>query len=172
MVYKAKDTRLGRSVALKFIKVQFSRHWEREARAAAALNHPHIATLHEVGDHEGSPYLVMELVDGRPLKGPLPVKQAIEYGIQIADALAAAHAAGIVHRDLKPGNILVTGEGVRQGAGFRPGETGGAGGRAGLHRDRRAGGHAGLHGAGADRRQAGRQRAATSSPSAASSTSC
>jgi serine/threonine protein kinase/Tol biopolymer transport system component len=108
VVYKASDTRLGRSVALKFIKVQFSRHWEREARAVAALNHPHIATLYEVGEHEGVPYLVMELVDGRALKGPLPVKQAIQYGVQTADALAAAHAAGIVHRDLKPGNILVT----------------------------------------------------------------
>ncbi|MGO9258430.1 MAG: protein kinase domain-containing protein [Bryobacteraceae bacterium] len=111
VVYKAKDTRLGRSVALKFIKAQFSRHWEREARAVAALNHPHIATLYEVGDHQGSPYLAMEFVEGRPLKSPLPVKQAIEYGIQIADALAAAHAAGIVHRDLKPGNILVTKKG-------------------------------------------------------------
>ena len=111
VVYKASDTRLGRSVALKFIKAQFSRRWEREARAVAALNHPHIATLYEVGDHEGSPYLAMELVDGRPLKGPVPVKQAIEYGIQIADALAAAQAAGIVHRDLKPGNILVTKKG-------------------------------------------------------------
>ena len=111
VVYKASDTRLGRSVALKFVKAQFSRRFEREARAVAALNHPHIATLHEVGDHQSLPYLVMELVEGRPLKGPLPVKQAIEYGIQIADALAAAHAAGIVHRDLKPGNILVTEKG-------------------------------------------------------------
>ena len=111
VVYKARDTRLGRNVALKFVKAQFSRHWEREARAVAALNHPHIATLYEVGEHEGSPYLVMELVDGRALKGPLPVKQAIEYGTQIADAVAAAHAAGIVHRDLKPGNILVTQKG-------------------------------------------------------------
>ena len=111
VVYKASDTRLGRSVALKFVKAQFSRRWEREARAVAALNHPHIATLHEVGDHQGSPYLVMELVEGKPLKGPLPVKQVIEYGIQMADALGAAHAAGIVHRDLKPGNILVTEKG-------------------------------------------------------------
>jgi serine/threonine protein kinase len=111
VVYKASDTRLGRSVALKFIKAHFSRHWEREARAVAALNHPHIATLFEVGEHEGAPYLAMELVEGKPLKGPLPVKQAIEYGVQMADALAAAHAAGIVHRDLKPGNILVTEKG-------------------------------------------------------------
>ena len=111
VVYKASDTRLGRSVALKFVKAQFSRRFEREARAVAALNHPHIATLYEVGDHQGLPYLVMELVEGKPLKGPLPVKQAIEYGIQMADALGAAHAAGIVHRDLKPGNILVTEKG-------------------------------------------------------------
>jgi tetratricopeptide (TPR) repeat protein len=111
VVYKASDTRLGRSVALKFVKAQFSRRFEREARAVAALNHPHIATLYEVGDHQGSPYLAMELVEGRPLRGPLPVKQAIEYGIQMADALGAAHAAGIVHRDLKPGNILVTEKG-------------------------------------------------------------
>jgi serine/threonine protein kinase/tetratricopeptide (TPR) repeat protein len=111
VVYKASDTRLGRSVALKFVKAQFGHRWEREARAVAALNHPHIATLYEVGEHEGSPYLVMELVDGRPLKGPLLVKRAIEYGVQIADALAAAHAAGIVHRDLKPGNLLVTEKG-------------------------------------------------------------
>jgi eukaryotic-like serine/threonine-protein kinase len=69
VVYKASDTRLGRSVALKFVKAQFGHRWEREARAVAALNHPHIATLYEVGEHEGSPYFVMELVDGRPLKG-------------------------------------------------------------------------------------------------------
>jgi tetratricopeptide (TPR) repeat protein len=111
VVYKASDTRLGRNVALKFVMAQFSRRFEREARAVAALNHPHIATLYEVGEHEGVPYLAMELVGGRPLRGPLPVKQAIEYGIQMADALGAAHAAGIVHRDLKPGNILVTEKG-------------------------------------------------------------
>jgi eukaryotic-like serine/threonine-protein kinase len=108
VVYKAKDTRLGRSIALKFIKAQFGRQWEREARAVAALNHPHIATLYEAGDLEGRPYLAMEFVDGRPLEGPLPVEQAIGYGIQVAEALAAAHAAGVVHRDLKPANILVT----------------------------------------------------------------
>jgi len=111
VVYKANDTRLGRTVALKFVKAEFNQRWEREARAIAALNHPHIATLYDVGDHEGSPYLAMEYVQGAPLKGPYPVKELIEYGIQMADALAAAHAAGIVHRDLKPGNILVTEKG-------------------------------------------------------------
>jgi eukaryotic-like serine/threonine-protein kinase len=117
LVYKAEDLKLGRTVALKFLTAELledqraRERFEREARAVAALNHPHIATLYEVGDHEGSPYLAMELVDGRALKGPVPVKQAIEYGIQMADALAEAHAAGIVHRDLKPANILVTEKG-------------------------------------------------------------
>jgi serine/threonine-protein kinase len=111
VVYKARDTRLGRSVALKFLKPQLSRSWEREARAVAALNHPHIATLYEVGEHQGAPYLAMEFVEGRPLRGPLPVEQVVVLGIQIAEALAAADAAGIVHRDLKPGNILVTEKG-------------------------------------------------------------
>ncbi|RPI12297.1 MAG: serine/threonine-protein kinase, partial [Acidobacteriales bacterium] len=111
VVYQAEDTRLGRSVALKFVKAQFSERWEREARAVAALNHPHIATLYDVGEHEGAPYLAMEFVKGAPLKGPRPIKEVVQYSIQVADALAAAHAAGIVHRDLKPVNILVTEKG-------------------------------------------------------------
>jgi Tol biopolymer transport system component/tRNA A-37 threonylcarbamoyl transferase component Bud32 len=111
VVYKARDTLLGRSVALKLVKAQFTSHWEREARAIAALNHSHIATLYDVGEHEGVPYLAMEYVQGTPLAGRRPVKEVIEYGIQVSDALAAAHAAGIVHRDLKPGNIVVTGKG-------------------------------------------------------------
>ena len=111
VVYKASDIRLGRNVALKFVKAHFSQRWEREARLVAALNHPHIATLYDVGEHEGSPYLAMEFVEGRPIKGPRSPKTVVEYGIQIADALAAAHAANIVHRDLKPANILVTDKG-------------------------------------------------------------
>jgi Tol biopolymer transport system component len=111
VVYKATDTRLGRSVALKFVKAQFGQSWAREARLVAALNHPHIATLYDVGEHEGAPYLAMEFVKGVPLKGPRPAEAVIEYGIQVADAVAAAHAANVVHRDLKPANILLTEKG-------------------------------------------------------------
>jgi serine/threonine protein kinase len=103
-VWKAHDTRLGRTVALKVAKADFSERFEREARAVAALNHPNICTLHDVGPN----YLVMELVEGAPLKGPLPVDKAVEYGLQILDALDAAHRKGIIHRDLKPANILIT----------------------------------------------------------------
>ena len=110
VVYKARDTRLGRSVAIKLVNAEFTQRFEREARAISALNHPHICTLHDVGDHEGAPYLVMEYVEGKPLKGPVPVNEALRYAIQIAQALVAAHKAGIVHRDLKPDNILLTGQ--------------------------------------------------------------
>jgi serine/threonine protein kinase len=103
-VYKARDTRLERTVAIKVAAAKFSERFEREARAVAALNHPHICTLHDVGPD----YLVMEYVEGQPLKGPLPVERAVEYARQILDALDAAHRIGIVHRDLKPANILVT----------------------------------------------------------------
>ena len=111
VVWKARDTRLKRAVVLKFIKHQFSERFEREARAIAALNHPHICTLYDVGQHEGEPYLVMEHVEGKPLKGPLPLNRVLQAAGQIADALAAAHARGIVHRDLKPSNVLVDAKG-------------------------------------------------------------
>jgi Tol biopolymer transport system component/predicted Ser/Thr protein kinase len=108
-VYKARDTRLERTVAIKVAAAKFSERFEREARAIAALNHPHICTLHDVGPD----YLVMEYVEGQPLKGPLPVERAVEYARQILAALDAAHRIGIVHRDLKPANILVTKNGVK-----------------------------------------------------------
>ena len=102
-VYKAKDTRLNRTVAIKVSNQEFTKWFEREAQAVAALNHPNICTLHDVGPN----YLVMELIEGTPLKGPLPVEKAVEYAGQILDALDAAHKKGIAHRDLKPANILV-----------------------------------------------------------------
>ena len=103
-VWKAHDTRLDRFVAIKISKAQFSERFAREARAIAALNHPHICQLYDVG----SDYLVMEYVEGSPLKGPLPVQKAVEYAGQILSGLDAAHGKGIIHRDLKPANILVT----------------------------------------------------------------
>ena len=108
-VYKARDTRLNRTVAIKISQARFSARFEREAQAVAALNHPHICTLYDVGPN----YLVMEYVEGEPLHGPLPVTEALRLAIQMADALAAAHRKGIVHRDLKPGNVLVTKSGVK-----------------------------------------------------------
>jgi Tol biopolymer transport system component/predicted Ser/Thr protein kinase len=108
-VYQARDTRLGRTVAIKVFDARFSGRFEGEARAVAALNHPHICTLYDVGPN----YLVMEYVEGQPLHGPLPVAQALRLAIQMADALEAAHRKGIVHRDLKPGNVLVTKSGVK-----------------------------------------------------------
>src|SRR5579862_313061 len=114
VVYRATDTRLGRNIALKFVKAQFAQRSEREARAVAALNHPNICTLHDVGPD----YLVMELVEGDTLaerlkKGRMPMAVVLQYGAQIADALAAAHARRIIHRDLKPANIMITKSGVK-----------------------------------------------------------
>ena len=111
VVYKGVDTRLGRTVAVKVVNAEFTQRFEREAKAISALNHPHICTLYDVGEHEGAPYLVMEYIEGKPLKGPLPAGEALQYAIQVSEALAAAHKAGIIHRDLKPDNILLTSEG-------------------------------------------------------------
>jgi len=108
-VYRARDTRLHRLVALKVSKEEFGERFEREAHAVAALNHPNICSLYDVGPN----YLVMELVDGKPLQGLLPLKQAVEYAGQILDALGAAHLKGITHRDLKPANIMVTRQGIK-----------------------------------------------------------
>lgn len=108
-VWKARDTRLDRAVALKVSKAAFTERFEREARAVAALNQPNICTLHDVGPN----YLVMEFVEGVTLKGPLPMEKAIEYAGQILEALDAAHRKGITHRDLKPANILVTKQGIK-----------------------------------------------------------
>src|ERR1700693_4926683 len=108
-VYRARDRRLNRNVAIKVSAAQFSERFAREAQAIAALNHPHICQIYDVGPN----YLVMELVEGAPLRGPLPLEKAIEYAGQILDALDAAHKKGITHRDLKPANILVTKQGIK-----------------------------------------------------------
>jgi Tol biopolymer transport system component/predicted Ser/Thr protein kinase len=108
-VWKAFDTRLDRIVAVKFSGERFSDRFDREAHAIAALNHPNICTLFDIGPD----FLVMEYVEGDPLHGPVPVARALEYGVQIAAALDAAHSRGIVHRDLKPANILVTKAGIK-----------------------------------------------------------
>src|SRR5580700_10871107 len=108
-VYRARDPRLNRDVAIKVSNAQFSERFAREAQAIAALNHPHICQIYDVGPN----YLVMELVEGTPLKGPLPLEKAAEYAGQILDALDAAHRKGITHRDLKPANILITKQGIK-----------------------------------------------------------
>ena len=112
-VYKARDTRLDRMVAVKVLSGEYSNRFEREARAISSLNHPHICTLYDVGHDGDTPYLVMEYVQGQPLASPVSWRQAVDQAIQIAEAMAVAHQQGIVHRDLKPANVLVTGTGVK-----------------------------------------------------------
>src|ERR1700758_3685369 len=120
-VYRARDTRLGRDVAIKVLPGLFSEpdrliRFEQEARATAALNHPNILAIFQMGTYAGVPYIVTELLEGKTLAesirgGPLPTRKAIDYGVQIARGLAAAHEKGIAHRDLKPENLFVTKEG-------------------------------------------------------------
>ena len=121
-VYRARDTRLGRDVALKILPESFAREtdrlrrFEQEARAVAALNHPNILAIHDIGEQNGAPFLVSELLEGESLRaaldrGSLPQRKTIEYGVQIAQGLAAAHDKGIVHRDLKPENVFITKDG-------------------------------------------------------------
>src|ERR1700724_636774 len=123
-VYRARDTRLGRDVAIKILAREMSadparkQRFEREAKTISGLNHPHICVLHDVGSQDGMDYLVMECVEGETLanrleKGPLPLEQVLKFGGQIADALDSAHRSSVVHRDLKPGNIMLTASGAK-----------------------------------------------------------
>jgi serine/threonine protein kinase len=121
---KARDTRLDRTVAVKVLPdgaaalPEVRQRFEREARAVSALNHPHICSLFDIGSQDGVDYLVMEFLEGETLaervkKGPLPVEQALRFGIDIAGALEAAHRQGVIHRDLKPANIMITASGPK-----------------------------------------------------------
>ena len=122
-VYRARDTRLGREVALKVLPDEVSSdrqrlaRFQQEARIASSLNHPNIITIHDVGESGGTSFIVMELAEGRTLRsllasGPLATRRLLEVGVQVADGLAKAHAAGMVHRDLKPENVMLTGDGL------------------------------------------------------------
>ena len=119
VVYEAEDQRLGRRVAIKFLPEELAQNpqarerFQREARAASALNHPNICTVYDIGEHENQLFIVMECLEGTTLKyriegRPMSVEQIVDFGAQVADALEVAHAAGIVHRDLKPANLFLT----------------------------------------------------------------
>jgi len=118
-VWRARDPRLGRDVAIKILPADFAAHsdrlnrFEQEARATSALNHPNILTVYDIGTHDGSPYIVAELLEGEELRdrfdqGQIPLRKTIEYAQQIVNGLSAAHEKGIVHRDLKPENLFIT----------------------------------------------------------------
>src|SRR5262249_7665046 len=123
-VYRARDTRLDRTVAIKILSQHLSddpearQRFDREARSISALNHPNICTLYDVGQQDGNSYLVMECLEGESLaerlrKGPLPLSQVLKYGIDICEGLEKAHRSGVVHRDLKPANVMLTKTGAK-----------------------------------------------------------
>ena len=169
-VYKARDTRLNRVVALKTLPagvaddLDLSRRFQREAQTVAALNHPNICVVHDVGHDSGLSYLVMEYLEGETLaarlaRGALPIQQALQHAIAIADALDKAHRAGIVHRDVKPSNIVLTARGPKLLdfglAKLVPSVPGRGGardddGRGGAHQAGHHSGHASIYGARAD----------------------
>ena len=137
IVYRAEDTNLRRSVALKLLRPGYVEdeerraRFKREARAAAAITHPNIATIHEIDDAEDTTFIAMELIEGeslrqRLLRGPLPIPEAVRVAADVASALTKAHEAGIIHRDLKPDNVMISADGHVKISRFRSGEAAGS----------------------------------------------
>jgi non-specific serine/threonine protein kinase len=131
VVYAAEDARLSRQVALKFISTELAHddstidRLKAEARTTSALNHPNICTIYDIGEHDGRPFIVMEILKGRTLRerladGPLKIHETVDIAIQVSDALVAAHARGIIHRDIKPANLFLVEQGPVKVPGFRP----------------------------------------------------